>query len=85
MRAKVAAAKGDIDVGESLAREAVAQGGGDGLAAPARRRVRGARRRCMAATGRAKDAKKAARQALALYEAKGSVAAADALRARFET
>ena len=83
MRAKVEARRSEGDRGEALAREAVAaaaeidwphlRGGAfEALAA------------VLAATGRDKDARKAAEQALALYEEKGSVAAADRLRARVD-
>ena len=76
-------ASGEGDHGEALAREAVAA-----AAETDWPHLRGGAYEALAdvfaATGRDKDAKKAAKQALALYEAKGSVAAADRLRARFE-
>ena len=84
VRAKVAARRREGDHGEALAREAVAAAGETDWP-----HLRGAAYEALAdvlmATGRTKDARKACRQALELYEAKGSVAAADALRARFET
>ena len=83
VRAKVEARRDEGDRGEALAREAVSAGGKTdwphlrGGACEALAAV-------LAATGRVRDAKKAAKQALALYDAKGSVAAADRLRARIE-
>jgi tetratricopeptide (TPR) repeat protein len=83
VRAKVAARRGEGDGGEALAREAVAAA--DETDWP---HLRGGAFEALAhvleATGRAKDAKKAAKKALEVYEAKGSVAAADALRARVQ-
>ncbi|HEU0303815.1 MAG TPA: adenylate/guanylate cyclase domain-containing protein [Gaiellaceae bacterium] len=84
VRAKVAARRGEGDRGEALAREAVSAASESDWP-----HVRGgaceALAEVLAATGREKDARKAVKQALALYDAKGSVAAADRLRARFET
>ncbi len=83
VRAKVAARRREGDLGEALAREAVSAARESdwphlrGAACEALAEV-------LAATGRKKEARKAAKQALALYEAKGSVAAADRLRARLD-
>ncbi len=83
VRAKVEARRGEGDRGEALAREAVSAAGETDWP-----HLRGgafeALAAVIAATGRDKDARKAAKQALALYEAKGSVAAADRLRARVD-
>ena len=82
VRAKVATRKGDVDLGETLAADAVARAAttdwphlrGGAIEALAEVRV---------ASGRTEEAEALDREALGLYEAKGSVAAADVLRARF--
>jgi class 3 adenylate cyclase/tetratricopeptide (TPR) repeat protein len=81
-RAKVAARKGDLHLAETLASDAVAR-----AAATDWPHLRGGALEALAevqlATGHVDDATATATEALRLYEAKGSVAAADALRARF--
>jgi class 3 adenylate cyclase/tetratricopeptide (TPR) repeat protein len=82
VRAKIATRKGDVGLGETLAADAVARAAatdwphlrGGALEALAEVRV---------ASGRTEEAEALTGQALGLYEAKGSVAAAQALRARF--
>ncbi len=82
VRAKIATRKGDIARGETLAADAVARAAatdwphlrGGALEALAEVRVAG---------GLTEEAEALTGQALGLYEAKGSVAAAEALRARF--
>jgi len=84
VRAKVAARRGEGDRGEALAREAVSAAADTDWP-----HLRGGAFEALAvvlvATGRPDDGVLAARQALELYEAKGSVAAANALRARLQT
>ena len=84
VRAKVVARKGDLDLAEVLAEDAVAR-----TAATDWPHLRGGALEALAvvqvAKGRADDAAATAGEALRLYEIKGSVAAADALRARFDT
>ena len=84
VRAKVAARKGNLDLAETLASDAVAR-----AAATDWPHLRGGALEAMAevqlAKGQTDAAAATAREALGLYEAKGSVAAADALRARFDT
>ena len=79
VRAKVVARGGDYEEGERLAREAIARAeetdwpnlrGGAFVALSA----------VMAASGRSDEARDAAERALAVYEEKGNVAAAEALR-----
>jgi class 3 adenylate cyclase/tetratricopeptide (TPR) repeat protein len=83
VRAKVAARGGDGDRGEALAREAVSAAADTDWP-----HLRGGAFEALAdvllATGRAKDATKVCRQALELYDAKGSVTAANRLRARVD-
>jgi tetratricopeptide (TPR) repeat protein len=82
VRAKVAARKGSLDVAETLAADAVARG-----AATDWIHLRGGALEALAevqlAKGQTDAAAAPAGEALALYEAKGSVAAAALLRSRF--
>jgi ATP/maltotriose-dependent transcriptional regulator MalT len=82
VRAKVAARQGDVGRGEALAREAVTAAADTDWP-----HLRGGALEALAevlfAKGQADDATAIARQAFELYEAKGSVAAAERLRARF--
>ena len=80
----MAARKGNLDVAEAMAADAVAR-----AAATDWPHLRGGALEGLAevymAKGQTEAAAAMAAEALGLYEAKGSVAAADALRARFHT
>ena len=82
VRAKVVAKRGDLELGAQLAEDAVAR-----AAETDWPHMRGAALEALAevnvARGRTAEAAAPAREALALYEAKGSVSAAALLRSRF--